>query len=60
MRENSKEANVDGMPKARERVRGNIFRDGYGKWILQRGGLEEWSYKILVLLWVRWDVTEEF
>lgn len=51
---------MDGMQRARERVRGNIFRDGYGKWILQRGRLEEWSYKILVVLWVRWDVTEEF
>lgn len=51
---------MDGMERARERVKGNIFRDGDRKWILQRGGLAEWSYKILVLLWVRWDVTEEF
>lgn len=45
MIENSKEANVDAMEGARERVGGNTCRDGGGKWILLRGGVEEWSYK---------------
>lgn len=38
------EAYVDGMEGARERVGGNTFRDGGGKWIRLRGGVEEWSY----------------
>lgn len=36
---------MDAMEGARERVGGNTCRDGGGKWILLRGGVEEWSYK---------------
>ena len=36
---------MDGMEEARQRVGGNTFEDGAGKWILLRSGVGQGSHK---------------